>query len=176
MTIPNALTFLRLCLIPLIVVLIHERRLDLAFWAFSVAGLTDAIDGWLARKLNQQSEIGAYLDALADKFLIAASFISLFMIGAFPYWIAVLVIFRDLMIVSALAIAWLMDNPMEIEPITISKWNTAAQIGAVAYKLAAGAFGFQMPGLSMAIYGIVAILTVTSVAAYFVKWFRHMAD
>lgn len=176
MTIPNALTFLRLCLIPLIVVLIHERQFDLAFYVFSVAGITDALDGFLARKLNQKSEIGAYLDALADKSLIAASFIALFLAGAIPYWLAVLVIFRDLMIVGALAIAWLMDNPMEIEPILISKWNTAAQIGAVAYTLADGAFGFGFANTSMVIWIVVALLTVTSVGAYFVKWFRHMAD
>ena len=176
MTIPNALTLLRLCLIPLIVVLIHEKRIDLAFWAFTIAGLTDAIDGYLARRLNQQSEIGAYLDALADKSLIAASFVALTVANAIPYWLAVLVIFRDLMIVGALAIAWLVDNPMEIEPIRISKWNTAAQIGAVSYTLASGAFGFLNTELTYLIHGIVAALTVTSVAAYFVKWFRHMAD
>jgi len=176
MTIPNALTLLRLCLIPLIVVLIHEKQLDLAFYAFAIAGITDALDGYLARKLNQKSEIGAYLDALADKSLIAASFIALFIAGALPYWLAVLVIFRDLMIVGALVIAWLLDNPMDIEPITISKWNTAAQITAVAYTLAMGALGLSLPMPTTAMYAVVALLTVTSVGAYFVKWFRHMAE
>lgn len=175
MTIPNALTLLRLCLIPLIVVLIQERRHDAAFYVFTLAGLTDALDGYLARRLNQKSEIGAYLDALADKSLIAASFIALVVTGAVPYWLVVLIIFRDLMIVGAVIIAWLVDNPIPIQPLMISKWNTAAQIAAVSFTLASGAFGLAWPMLAMVINALVALLTVLSIAAYFSRWFRHMA-
>ena len=175
MTIPNALTLLRLCLIPLIVLMIDSRRFDLAFYTFTLAGTTDALDGYLARKLNQQSEIGAYLDALADKSLIAASFVALLAIGFVPYWLVVLVIFRDLMIVGAVAIAWLLHNPIPIEPLMISKWNTAAQIVAVAFTLGASAFGVVLPELAFGIYIIVALLTIVSVGAYFTRWFRHMA-
>ena len=176
MTIPNALTLLRLCLIPLIVVLVHERRFDFAFYAFTIAGLTDALDGYIARRFDQKSEIGAYLDALADKSLIAASFIALLAIHAVPYWLVVLVIFRDLMIVGAVMIAWLLDNPISIEPMRISKWNTAAQIVVIAFALGVGAFGFPWPEVTVLLHGIVALLTVLSVGAYFVRWFSHMAD
>ena len=176
MTIPNAITCLRLCLVPLIVVLIHERRFDLAFYTFTVAGLTDAVDGFIARHWNQKSEIGAYLDALADKSLIGATVIALASIGTIPFWLMVLVIFRDLTIVGAVAIAWLMHNPVPIEPIMISKVNTAAQIAMVSTILANGAFGLSWTGTIGALHGLVALLTVASVSAYFVKWFRHMAE
>lgn len=176
MTIANALTLLRLCLIPLIVVMIHERRFDLAFYTFTIAGITDALDGYLARVMNQRTEIGAYLDALADKSLIAASFIALYGIQAVPYWLVVLVIFRDLMIVGAVAIAWLLNNPIPIEPLRISKWNTAAQIVAVSFTLGAGAFGLVWPEVALGLQGLVAGLTLISVAAYFARWFRHMAE
>lgn len=176
MTIPNALTLLRMCLIPLIVVLIHERRFDLAFYAFTLAGLTDAMDGYIARRFDQKSEIGAYLDALADKSLIAASFIALLAVQVVPYWLVVLVIFRDLMIVGAVVIAWLLGNPIPIEPLRISKWNTAAQIVALAATLGIGAFGFSWPEWAMVLHAVVAVLTVLSVGAYFVRWFGHMAD
>jgi cardiolipin synthase len=175
MTIPNALTLLRFCLIPLIVVLIQANEFRIAFYVFVIAGLTDAVDGYIARRFSQQSELGAYLDALADKLLIATSFIALFAAAALPYWLVVLVIFRDIMIVGAVAIAWLLNNPIPIEPLLISKCNTAAQIGAVAFTLASGSFFVAPAGSDTAVHSLVALLTVVSVSAYFVKWFRHMA-
>lgn len=176
MTIPNALTLLRFCLIPLVVVLIQEREFQYAFIVFVIAGLTDAVDGFIARRFNQQSELGAYLDPLADKLLVAASFIALFAVQALPYWLVVLVIFRDIMIVVAVVIAWLLNNPIPIEPLLVSKCNTAAQIGAVAFTLAAGSFLVAPAGAHSLAHLVVALLTVISVGAYFVKWFRHMAE
>jgi cardiolipin synthase len=177
MTIANALTLLRLCLIPLIVVMIHEGRFMLATIAFVIAGVTDALDGYIARRFDQKTEIGAYLDALADKSLIAAAFIALLMAKLVPYWLVVLVIFRDLMIVGAVAIAWLLDNPIPIEPLMVSKANTAAQLVALATTLAAKGFSLPVPEIAFdALHALVAALTVASVAAYFARWFRHMAE
>lgn len=177
MTIANALTLLRLCLIPMIVVLIHEGRFALATIVFITAGITDALDGYLARKLNQRTKIGAYLDALADKSLIAASFIALLNVHLVPFWLVVLVLFRDLMIVGAVAIAWLLHNPIPIEPLKVSKANTAAQIVAVATTLAVRGFAIPMPLImEQILYAVVAALTVISVTAYFAQWFRHMAE
>lgn len=177
LTIANALTLLRLCLIPIIVVMIHEGRFGLATVIFITAGITDALDGYLARKLNQRTEIGAYLDALADKSLIAASFIAMVYAHLVPFWLVVLVIFRDLMIVGAVAIAWLINNPIAIEPLRVSKANTAAQIVTVATLLATRGFTLPVPELAIqGLYAIVAALTVVSVTAYFAQWFRHMAE
>lgn len=177
MTIANALTLLRLCLIPLIVVMIHEGRFALATILFVTAGITDALDGYIARRFDQKTEIGAYLDALADKSLIAASFIALVLVQLVPFWLVVLVIFRDLMIMGAVAIAWLMNNPIAIEPLKVSKANTAAQIVAIATTLAAKGYMVILPDAVLTgLYGLVAALTVVSVAAYFARWFAHMAD
>ncbi|CAN1566287.1 PgsA Phosphatidylglycerophosphate synthase [Rhabdaerophilaceae bacterium] len=176
MTIPNAITLVRFCLIPLIVVLIQAGEFQAAFVVFALAGLTDALDGIIARRFNQQSELGAYLDALADKLLIGASVVALFAAHALPYWLVVLVIFRDVMIVGAVAIAWLLNNPIPIEPLLISKCNTAAQIGAVGYALAAGSFFVAPATMTQVVHLGVALLTILSVGAYFVKWFQHMAD
>jgi cardiolipin synthase (CMP-forming) len=176
MTLPNALTLLRLFSIPLIVVLIHEHRFQAACWVFISAGITDALDGYLARKLNQQSQIGAYLDALADKSLIAASFITLHFEGMVPFWLLILVISRDLMIMGAVAIAWLLENPVPIEPLMVSKANTAAQIVLVGTTLAATGYALALPMQALPWLGyLVATLTILSVAAYFAGWFRHMA-
>jgi cardiolipin synthase (CMP-forming) len=177
MTIANAITLLRLCSIPMIVVLIHEGRFAAATWLFIAAGLTDALDGYLARKLNQKSEIGAYLDALADKSLIAASFITLHFAGLIPFWLLVLVLFRDLMIVGAVAIAWLLNNPIPIDPLRISKANTAAQIVLVGVTLGIKGYALMPPEVTLPVlHGVVAALTSLSVAAYFAAWFRHMAE
>jgi cardiolipin synthase len=176
MTIPNALTFARLCSIPVIVLLIHARSFGFAFALFVAAGLTDALDGWVARRFNQKSEVGAYLDALADKALIAASLITLEVGSMVPLWLLVLVLFRDAMIVGAVAIAWLMDNPIPIDPLKISKANTALQIVLVGTTLAIP--GIPLPGLAEGLLFLqiaVAALTILSVGAYFAVWFRHMA-
>lgn len=176
MTLPNALTLARLFSIPLIVVLIHENNFAAACWLFIAAGITDALDGYLARKLNQSSEIGAYLDALADKSLIAASFITLHFEGLVPFWLLILVVSRDLMIVGAVAIAWLMTNPIAIDPLRVSKANTAAQIVLVGATLAIIGFKLPMPAWVLpSLHLVVAALTILSVAAYFTAWFRHMA-
>lgn len=177
MTIANALTLLRLCLIPLIVVMIHEGRFALATILFVTAGITDALDGYIARRFDQKTEIGAYLDALADKSLIAASFIALVLVKLVPFWLVVLVIFRDLMIMGAVAIAWLMNNPIPIEPLKVSKANTAAQIVAVATTLAVKGYMIVLPeAVLTGLHALVAALTVVSVAAYFARWFAHMAE
>lgn len=177
MTIANALTLLRLCLIPLIVVMIHEGRFATATVLFVTAGITDALDGYIARRFDQKTEIGAYLDALADKSLIAASFIALVLVHLVPFWLVVLVIFRDLMIMGAVAIAWLMNNPIPIEPLKVSKANTAAQIVAIATTLAAKGYMVVLPDAVLAgLHALVAALTVVSVAAYFARWFAHMAE
>lgn len=177
MTIANALTLLRLCLIPLIVVMIHENRFALATILFVTAGITDALDGYIARRFDQKTEIGAYLDALADKSLIAASFIALVLVQLVPFWLVVLVIFRDLMIMGAVAIAWLMNNPIPIEPLKVSKANTAAQIVAVATTLAVKGYMIELPDAALTgLHALVAALTVVSVAAYFARWFAHMAE
>jgi cardiolipin synthase len=175
MTIPNLITIARLIAVPLVVVMIGQGRWVAAFALFVLAGLSDAADGAIARRFNLRTELGAYLDALADKALLVSIYVTLAIVGQFPVWLAVTVVSRDVMIVAAIILSRLMDKPVEIRPLIVSKLNTAAQIVLAALMLGMNAFAID-PG-RLAGWGmvLVAILTVVSAAAYLGRWLRHMA-
>ena len=175
MTLPNLITIARLLLVPLVVVAINSGQWGVAFVVFAAAGASDAVDGFLARRLNMRSELGAYLDALADKALLVAIYISLSVTGVLPGWVAILVVSRDLMIVSAIILSWLLDKPVEIKPLAVSKLNTAAQIAFAGLVLGANAFAIKLGVVETIGLGVVAVLTLVSCGAYLTPWLRHMA-
>jgi cardiolipin synthase (CMP-forming) len=176
MTIPNLITIARLVAVPLIVLLIGQESWGLAFTVFVAAGLSDAVDGFIARRFDMRSEFGAYLDALADKALLVSIYVTLSVTGVLPGWLAILVVSRDLMIISAILVSWLMGRPLAIKPMFVSKLNTGAQIVFAALVLGTKAVILEAPTL----YGIgmvlVAALTIVSAAAYLARWMRHMAS
>lgn len=176
MTIPNVITIIRLFLVPLVVLMIVQGRMQAAFVLFLVAGISDAVDGAIARRFEMKSELGAYLDPLADKALIVSIYITLGITGVIPSWLTILVVARDIMIVSAVMISWVMDKPVEIAPIIISKLNTGAQIGFAVLVLGATGFGYNAGSAFDVAQAIVAILTLASMGAYLAVWFRHMAE
>lgn len=173
-SLPNLISLGRLVLVPIIVSLMIQREWDLAFTLFLVAGVSDAIDGWLAKRFDLRSELGAYLDPLADKALLVSIYVSLAVIGILPAAIAILVVSRDVMIVGAVMISWVLDKPVAIRPLLVSKLNTLGQIALAACVLAAMAFDFPL-GLwfTISLY-VVAALTLASAAAYLTQWIRHM--
>ncbi|MBN9454095.1 MAG: CDP-alcohol phosphatidyltransferase family protein [Bosea sp.] len=175
MTIPNLITIGRLFLVPLVIVMIVGANWQVAFILFVVAGISDAVDGFLAKSCGMASELGAWLDPAADKALIVSIYITLAIVGAIPVWLVVLVVARDLMIVAAVILSWLLDKPLTIAPIVISKFNTAAQIGFAALALGSRAFGIELGVLAQACELLVALLTVASMTAYLAFWLRHMA-
>jgi cardiolipin synthase (CMP-forming) len=176
MTIPNLITIARLIAVPLIVLLIGQGSWGLAFTVFVAAGISDAVDGFIARRFDMRSEFGAYLDALADKALLVSIYVTLSVTGVLPGWLAILVVSRDLMIISAILVSWLMGRPLAIKPMFVSKLNTGAQIVFAALVLGTKAVILEAPTL----YGIgmvlVAALTIVSAAAYLARWLRHMAS
>lgn len=175
MTIPNLITVARLLMVPLIVVMIGAGHWAAAFAIFLLAGVSDAVDGFIARRWGMQSELGAYLDPLADKALLVSIYIALAIHGVLPGWIAIVVVFRDIMIVTALLLSVLMDKPMQVRPLLVSKLNTGAQIGFAALMLGSNAFG-GAPLWMVEIGLIVTVaLTLGSAGAYLVIWLRHMA-
>lgn len=174
-TLPNAITLARLCAVPATVWLILHERLDEAFYLFAAAGLSDALDGWLARRLNAHSPLGAMLDPLADKALLVSIYVALAIHGVLPGWVAIVVVFRDIMIVAALLLSMLLDKPMEVRPLIISKLNTGAQIGFAALMLGSNAFGGAPPLLVEVGLMLTVALTLCSAGAYLVLWLRHMA-
>ncbi len=173
-SLPNLISLGRLVLVPIIVTLIVQPEWGLAFTLFLVAGVSDAVDGWLAKRFDLRSELGAYLDPLADKALLVSIYISLAVVGVLPAAIAILVVSRDMMIVGAVIISWLLDKPVAIKPLLVSKLNTLAQISLAASVLAAKAFGFPLGIWFTVALWIVAALTLASAAAYLTQWVRHM--
>jgi cardiolipin synthase len=172
---PNVLTLLRLILVPVIVWLLATGEKGFAFAIFVFAGLTDAADGYLAKRYGLQTDLGAYLDPLADKLLIVCIFIALGLDGSLPQWLVIAVVARDVMIVSAVVLSALLDNPVTIAPSRLSKANTAAQIVLAATVLADQAFGLGLTSLRMLMVWATGALTVTSLAAYVTTWLRHMS-
>src|ERR1700684_130948 len=126
-SIPNLITLGRLLLAPLTVLMIASGRFMEAFLIFVVAGVSDAVDGYIAKRFDLRTELGAYLDPLADKALLISIYVSLSIYAGLPAWIAITVVSRDVMILMAVLISWLLDQPVEIRPVWVSKLNTVAQ-------------------------------------------------
>jgi cardiolipin synthase (CMP-forming) len=143
--IPNLLTCFRLLLIiPFVMSLFHQQYVQ-AFYIFILAGFTDGLDGLLARHFHWQSFFGSFVDPLADKLLVASSFISLALIGILPWWLVVLVFLRDVTIsLGVLAWFWLIKKTPDFKPTLLSKLNTTLQLALVTVCLFELAY-FQFP-------------------------------
>ncbi|HWT08509.1 MAG TPA: CDP-alcohol phosphatidyltransferase family protein [Roseomonas sp.] len=165
-TLPNLITFARLCAVPAAVWLMLNHRLDQAFLVFVGAGLSDAVDGWLARVRNARSALGALLDPVADKALLVSVYVTLAAINVLPDWLAILVVFRDLLIVGGVILLWVLGVPARIRPLMISKANTAAQIALAALALLLKGFDLSAPMLLDVMIWLVALTTFASGVAY----------
>lgn len=175
MNIPNLLTLARILLVPVVVWAIAQGQMSIALAAFVVAGITDAVDGYIAKRFGQQTELGAYLDPLADKTLIVSIYVSLAIFGFIPPWVAILVVSRDIMIVGAVLLSTLVEKPLTIQPLMVSKANTAAQIVFAALVLASKGLKIDIDWAIVVAMWAVAALTLASAAAYLVAWTRHMS-
>lgn len=174
--IPNVLTVLRLLAVPLIVLLMVEHRMAPAFLLFVAAGVTDGLDGFLAKRFDWRTELGAWLDPLADKALLVSIYVTLGIFGHIPAWLVILVASRDILIVGAFVLSWMMERPVRIKPLVVSKINTAAQILLAATVLADLGFGLGLERLAHGLILLVTATTVLSALAYLKGWFRHMVE
>src|SRR5665647_1056765 len=175
LSIPNLITLGRILLVPVVVwAIISPGTMWIAFVLFVVAGVSDAVDGFLAKRFDMTTELGAYLDPLADKALIVSIYITLGINGAIPRWLVILVVSRDILIVGGIMLSWLIGNPLKIKPLVVSKLNTLAQILFACVVLGTLGFGIQAATLTLVLMGLVAALTLLSVAAYVAEWVRHM--
>lgn len=174
LNIPNFITLGRIVLVPLVVWAIASSQLMVAFVLFAVAGLSDAIDGFLAKRFNMTTELGALLDPIADKALLVSIYVALGITGAIPRWIVILVVSRDFMIVGAMIVSWILDNPMPVKPLMASKLNTVAQVGFAGLVLASLGFGFHAWPYDALLMAAVTVLTLWSVILYFIAWVRHI--
>jgi len=174
LSIPNLITLARILLVPVVVWAITSGAMKTAFLLFLAAGVSDAVDGFLAKRFGMQTELGAYLDPLADKAMIVSIYVALGFVNVIPRWLVILVVSRDIMIVSAVILSWVVDKPVPLKPLRVSKLNTVAQIALAAVVLAALGFEFDAEIAVMVLMGLVTILTLLSVAFYVAEWVRHM--
>ena len=175
MSIPNLITLARILAVPVILWAITSGEMRIAFALFLAAGLSDLVDGYLAKRFGMATELGAYLDPLADKAMIVSIYVALGIVEAIPRWLVILVVSRDIMIVGAVIVSWLFGKPIPMKPLMVSKLNTVFQVAFAALVLASVGFRFDSTPYDWILMGLVTIFTLLSVSFYLVEWARHMS-
>lgn len=173
MNIPNSITLFRMMLVPVIVWLILREQMLAAFIVFLIAGVTDALDGLIAKQFDLVTPLGTYLDPLADKVLLVSIYVTLGIQEFLPSWLVILVVSRDILIVGGILLTFLMELNLEIAPSKISKFNTFCQIILAALIL--GDRGLNLGDsviIVICIYAV-AITTVLSGHNYILQWSRQ---
>ena len=163
---PNFLTLLRIVMVPVVIVLLYQREYSYALFIFTLAGVTDGLDGWIAKRYRLQSALGAMLDPIADKLLLVSTYAMLAMLGDIPFWLLVLVLFRDLLIVGGYWILVAMERKADIAPIWVSKFNTFFQILLVVLVLIDRSGWVVLNGLISATVVVVVVTSISSGYAY----------
>ncbi|MDF1615018.1 CDP-alcohol phosphatidyltransferase family protein [Desulfurivibrio dismutans] len=173
MNIPNLITIVRILLVPLLAIFLLEEKYNLALLVFIIAGISDGLDGFLARLLKQKTRLGAILDPVADKALLITTFVILAVLGVIPQWLTVLVVSRDLLIILGFGILVLTGRSFQIAPTYTSKLTTVFQLATVIYFLG---LEYLLPLLFLRDYLIIAtaLLTMLSCAHYLVVFFRFL--
>jgi len=169
LNIPNLLTLVRILLTPLLIIFLIDKRYELAFLVFCIAGVTDGLDGFIARVMKQKTRIGAILDPIADKALLVSSYITMAVIGIIPDWLAVIVISRDVIIIFGVMVLLLFHSGVEICPSIISKLTTLFQLVTIFFVLGGIVFNFNCKPVITSLYVTTAILTIASGLHYVYK-------
>ena len=172
LSLPNLITLARLLSVPLMIWLIFGERYGVAFWVFVGAGLSDALDGYIAKRFDRRTRLGALLDPAADKILLAGVYISLGLAGQLPHWLVILVVLRDLLIVLGFALIQMTAVPKQLGPLFISKINTLVQIILVGFVLARLGLGIEAGPATWLLIAASAATTVLSGLSYLVRWAR----
>jgi cardiolipin synthase len=159
LTLPNFLTLLRIMAIPVFLILVNSQRYGAALCLFMAAGITDVIDGVLARLTDSKSDLGATLDPLADKLLLVSSFVILTWLHAVPPWLLILVLTRDVVILTGYLAIYFVSTPMEVAPTLVSKLNTFNEMFTIGFAL----LTLARPDIPMAMVNLVTwYLTATT--------------
>ena len=175
LNLPNLITLGRLMLVPLAVWLIVNGRYGLAFWVLVLAGLSDALDGYIAKRFDRRTRLGALLDPIADKALLVSLYVTLGIAGQLPSWLVILVVFRDAMIVGGFVLIQAIAAPNRFDPLYISKLNTLLPIALVGFVLARSGLAVRADMLVFALVLAVAVTTVLSGLSYLVRWARILS-
>jgi len=175
MTIPNLITMVRIILAPVFIIYLINDQFISALIVFVICGVTDGVDGMVARLFNQKSRLGTYLDPIADKTLLVAAFVVLSVRGILPSWLAVLVIARDVMISLGIFVISQYRVDLRIAPSILSKVNTCLQFVTVIAALSRERFFFH-PSFYAVLYYVTAVFTISSGLHYMQYWFRVMGE
>ncbi|MCH9693690.1 MAG: CDP-alcohol phosphatidyltransferase family protein [Gammaproteobacteria bacterium] len=171
--IPNAISCMRIVLVAPILLLILNNSFGWALALFCLAGFSDGIDGYLAKRYNWHTRLGALLDPLADKLLVAGTFITLAYTQDIPLWLAAAVILRDVIIVAGAAAYNFLVKPVQGEPTRISKLNTTLQLLFLVFVLGRAGFGWPEE-ISITVLGAAVLATVViSGVDYVLSWSRR---
>ena len=178
MNFANIITVFRLLLTPIIIWLIFSSYYMLGLIFFVLSGLSDALDGFIAKQFNQKTLLGSYLDPIADKALIVSSILALGYVGAIPPWLIILIVSRDLAILGAVIISWLIESSLKIEPIISSKINTFLQIfyiGLILFNLSTRESIDSLDSHILPFFAIlIACSTLSSWFTYLMIWLKNM--
>lgn len=172
LTIPNLITLFRIILTPLFIIFLIQGNYRKALVVFVLAGVSDMADGLIARAWQQKSRLGSYLDPLADKLLMAASFVTLSIYHQIPSWLTVLVLSRDVVLAVGVVIFRLADIPLVIRPSLAGKWTTTFQLITVGFVLLNKIWAF--PSLVLPVlFWVTGALTVISGMQYFYRGIKQ---
>ncbi len=173
MNIPNLITLARLASVPVIIWLILDGNMMIAFWVFSAAAISDAVDGIIAKYFDAETVFGAFLDPIADKVLLVGVFLTFGFQGYLQTWLVILVVFRDLVIVGGALLFQTVTQSLTMQPLMISKVNTVFQLLLALGVLWIEAYGID-DGLGLDVMGyIVAVTTLWSGTSYVITWSRR---
>ncbi len=171
---PNLITVARILLTPVLVIFLINGRITAALVVFVIAGLSDGLDGFIARMMRNKTRFGEITDPLADKLLLDTTYVTLAVGGRVPAWLAVIVLSRDFLIITGIALLTFFDRPVTIKPLFSSKVTTFFQISTIAVILSADLFTMSTRLMDAAILAT-AGLTIISGGQYLVMGFRMLA-
>lgn len=172
--IPNIITALRLILVFPFLIFLLKSHFEFAFYIFLIAGFSDGIDGFLARHFHWTSYFGAVMDPIADKLLMMGSFYALAWLAILPLWLCVIVILRDVVIMSGVGGVYYARGHINFEPTLISKINTGFQVALISLTLFSMAFWPLPQNLILVIMGVVSVTTVLSLVGYVWVGIQHV--
>ncbi len=176
-TVPNQITFLRLGFLPFFLILIAYDHYRWALLVLVISGLSDGIDGLLARSLNQQSALGAYLDPIADKLLLSSSFIILAFKKQLAWWLTILVFSRDVLILIVAVVILLVSGYRPFPPIFFVKLTTAYEIILVFLVVLGAAYpDYHVGVLNHVLIYAVTVLSIVSGLHYSFTTARHLSS
>jgi len=173
--VPNLISLARLMAVPVMIYLILHGYYLASFWLFVAAGVSDAIDGYIAKQMGQATVLGSYLDPLADKALLVGVYVTMGQADLLPSWLVILVVFRDIVIIGGVVLLHISTDGVRMKPLIVSKINTAAQIILVTVVLSNLAFPqLEWSQFVLVLIYLVTATTLASGGAYVVSWGRNV--